>query len=164
MLADSPLGEANMGSPLSSISLLKPQGDGRKKSPAASVMLTSLIDAFSILVIYLLFNNSASDEIYISKSMKLPIAEHVADLRRNILVKVESDQIFVEDQVVTESTLVPTLIEARKKHEERGVVDKATYSVTVQADKRVTYKYLSQVVQATSHAGFSELKLAVISK
>jgi len=149
-------------SPLQSVSAIKPKSNSRKKKLVAAVILTSLIDAFSILVIYLLVNFSNSGEIlYISKDMVLPDATQSETLKRSTLVKVEKGKYFIEDEPVSANKLVQRLVEVKK----RLVTSKAedNSSLTVQADKHVKYKVLNQVVLAGSHAGFGEIKFAVLA-
>ena len=163
MLKDGLINDTALSSPLASASLLNPKNSGKGKKLVAAVILTSLIDAFSILVIYLLVNFSNSGEIlYISKDMELPAASESVALQRTTLVKIEKDQLFVEDKPVTQGALVETLIDIRKELAKAAEVK--DFKLTVQADRRVTYKVINQVVLAGSHAGFGEIKFAVLAK
>ena len=129
----------------------------------AAVILTSLIDAFSILVIYLLVNFSNSGEIlYISKDMELPSATEAKALQRTTLIKIEGNNWFVEDKSVQPNQLVEALVNIRKELVKSGTGEGA--ALTIQADRRIKYKVLNRVVLAGSHAGFGEIKFAVITK
>ncbi|MCY4644768.1 MAG: biopolymer transporter ExbD [Bacteriovoracales bacterium] len=170
MIADGVLGATAMGSPLLSASTLNPKGGSSRGNVVATLVLTSLIDAFSILVIYLLMNFSNSGEVlYISKDMKLPSATQIADMQRATLIKIEKGELFLEEKPISIEALLPTLIEKRKEIANSVTValgkkkeDEA--ALTIQADKRIRYKDLSKIVQAGVHAGFSEIKFAVLAK
>lgn len=165
MLGDGIINQTALGSPILSTSTLNPQGGLRKKNLMAAVILTSLIDAFSILVIYLLVNFSNSGEIlYISQGMELPQAKTSVALKRTTLVKLENGKLFLEDKELNRSSLVGALIDIRKKLTESALTkEDQEYALTVQADKHVKYKFLNDIVQAGSQAGFSEIKFAVLA-
>ncbi|MCB0377067.1 MAG: biopolymer transporter ExbD [Bdellovibrionales bacterium] len=136
-----------------------------KKNLAATVMLTSLVDAFSILVIYLLVNfSSAGDLLYLSKGMELPPAAKAVELTRNVVVKVEKDKLFLEEKEINGNELVGKLIDLKKNWEKYYPETEFTGAMTIQADRRQTYDLLSQVIQAGGHAGFSDINFAVIRK
>lgn len=151
-------------SPLASSSQIKPKAGGKEKILVASVILTSLIDAFSILVIYLLVNFSNSGEIlYLSKDMELPPSQQSEVLQRTTLVKIEKGQLYIEDKPIEAKDLVEHLVEIKKKLTTEGNYSEEMLALTLQADRRLKYLELSQVIQAGSHAGFGEIKFAVLS-
>ena len=162
MLNDSLIKTTAQHSPLSSVSHLNPEQGAGKKELVAAVILTSLVDAFSILVIYLLVNFSNSGEIlYISKDMELPTASKSEVLKRTTLVKLEKGKIYLEEKEVTVRELVRDLIDIRKKLAQSGQEEEL--ALTVQADRRDKYKHLNQIVHASSQAGFSDIKFAVLA-
>lgn len=133
-----------------------------KRNLAAKLMLTSLIDAFSILVIYLLVNFSTTGEIlYLSKGMELPAAAKTDLLERNTVVKIEKNKIFIENQEVKVSQLAKVLMGLKK---EKGVEDRqgSERSLTIQADRREEFRILSPVIAAGGIAGFSDIHFAVL--
>jgi biopolymer transport protein ExbD len=152
-------------SPLSSASSLNPKSKLKKRNIEAAVVLTSLIDAFSILVIYLLLNYGNSNEIlFINKDMELPTSEQSAPFVKSTVVRVEKSQIFIEDKLVDEAQLVSSLVDIRKNINSKATDTEESFSLTIQADKSMTYKELNRVVLAGNHAGFDEIKFAVLMK
>lgn len=148
---------------LGSLSVLNPKGSSGKHSLFADLLLTALIDAFSILVIFLLMSFSSSGDIlYISKGMELPKAGMAQELERQPVIRIEPDKIFVEDKVVTKDTLIETLIAVREKYQKTG--QEFPGIVTIQADRRVKYEDLSPIVQSANQAGFSDIQFAVIGR
>lgn len=145
---------------------LHPQeGQRHKRTINADLLLTALIDAFSILVIFLLMSFSSTGEIlFIGKDTELPKAKLGEILERNPVVKVEGGLMFVEDKEVKPDTIIPALIELRKQFAETRPGEEYPGIVTVQADRRVKYEVLNQIVLAASAAGFGDIRFAVIAK
>jgi biopolymer transport protein ExbD len=146
-------------------SVIAPTAEGHHRNIVADLLLTALIDAFSILVIFLLMSFSSSGDIlYISKNQELPKAAKAELLERFPIVKIESGGMFLEEQKVSADGLVAALLGARKKWQDLHAGEEFPGILTVQADRRLKYEVLSQVVQASSHAGFSDIKFAVLMK
>ncbi len=141
-------------------------GKGKKKrNLVATVMLTSLVDTFSVLVIYLLVNFSTTGELlYMSEGMELPAASKTAQLERNVVVKVEKNKLYIEEEEIPTQSLVKTLIDMKKNWEKYYPDTEFTGAMTIQADRRQTYSLLSHVIQAGGHAGYSDINFAVIRK
>ncbi len=136
-----------------------------RRTLVATIMLTSLVDTFSVLVIYLLMSFSTTGELlYIGKGMELPSASQVVELGRNVLVKVEKNKLFVEEEEISVNSLVEKLMQLRKNWETYYPGTEFNGAMTVQADRRQTYDLLSHVIQAGSHAGYSNIDFAVIRK
>src|SRR5438132_13383427 len=79
-----------------------------KSTGYASLMLTSLVDMFTIIVIFLLMNFSANGEVlYMSKDIKLPDAYHGAMLERAPVISVSGEAVtFDGRQVASTDELV----------------------------------------------------------
>ncbi|MBL7543641.1 MAG: biopolymer transporter ExbD [Bdellovibrionaceae bacterium] len=155
-----------LSSPIASASFLNPQGKKWRKTLAADLLLTALIDAFSILVIFLLMNFSSNGEIlFMSKDMELPKAAQGEILERNPVIKVEEGKIFLEEKMLTAEGLIAELIEMRKAFKSTHPAgEEMPATITVQADRRTKYEALNQIVLACAHAGFSDLKFAILMK
>jgi len=128
-------------------------------------MLTSLVDTFSVLVIYLLVSFNTSEELlYINKDMQLPAAALAEELERNVVVKVEKDILYIEEKEVKVPQLVKRLLNVRKNWESMYPDSQFTGALTIQADKRQSFDLLSHVIQAGGHAGYSDINFAVVRK
>ena len=126
-------------------------------------MLTSLVDAFSILVIYLLVSMSNSGEVlYIDKGTELPAAVNTHLLERNTVVKVKEDQFFIEEKEVGSEQLVAKLVELRQAWAKEHTDPDKEAALTVQADRSTSYEKINRIVAAGNHAGFSEINFAVL--
>jgi len=159
------LRETAMQSTLSSASYIKPKNGKWKRNLAADLLLTALIDAFSILVIFLLMSfSSTGDILYIGKSTELPKASRTEVLERNPVVKIEEGKMYLEDKLVDTESLVGALLALRKQFAETRPNEEYPGIVTIQADRRAPYSVLNAAVLAASHAGFSDVRFAVMVK
>ena len=156
--------QPNIFSPLMSSSTLNPRGQRFKKNLAQTLMLTSLVDAFSILVIYLLMSYSSSGEImYISKDMKLPSATEAEVLSRQIIIKFEHGKYFIENEEVRKQDLFVRLLKMKTEFKEKYPELDGENKIIIQADKDEKYLDLNTIIHASAQAGFEEIKFAVIS-
>lgn len=162
--SQSVLNATAMQSVLATQSYLNGSTEKHKKSIVADLLLTALIDAFSILVIFLLMNFSSNGEILYINKMELPQANQVDVLERYPVVKFENGQIFLEDKAVTADGLVAGLLEVRKAWQDVHPDQEYPGILTVQADRRSKYSELNGIVIAASQTGFSDIRFAVVAK
>jgi biopolymer transport protein ExbD len=94
----------------------------------------------------------------------LPKAGQAIQLERTAVIRVEEGKIMLEDKVVTADELVGALLQLRKDWAELHKGEEFTGALTIQADRRIKFENLSQVIQASGHAGFSDIKFAVLMK
>lgn len=160
------LKQTTLSSPLAAASVLKPDDGKSKRKLDADLLLTALIDAFSILVIFLLMNFSSTGEIlFVNKGMELPKAARAETLDRNPVVKVEDGQISLEGKNIGGGdSLFKSLLEMHQNFKKEHPQDEFLGTITVQADRRIKYEFLNQVVVACAQAGFSDIRFAVLMK
>lgn len=166
MLANqSYLNQSALSSAIESTSFINPKHGKWKRNIVADLLLTALIDAFSILVIFLLMSfSSTGDILFIGKNTELPKAARTDVLERNPVVKIEEGKMYLEDNVVTTETLIGALLELRKSFQETHPNEEYKNTITIQADRRIPYVTLNSVVLAASHAGYSDVNFAVLVK
>lgn len=151
-----------------------------KKVGYATLMLTSLVDMFTIIVIFLLMNFSANGEVlYMSKDIKLPDAFHGAQLERAPVISVSNDAVTFDGRQVAHTAdltkgdvlNVPELEDAlrdeRRRFEQihqnepdrpfRGLVN-------VQADRRIPFRVIKRVMFACNQSGFGNINFAAQAK
>lgn len=156
------LSERSMQSPLRCASAIFATGNKKEFNPNVDINLTPLCDAFSILVIFLLMNFSASEvTLQVSKNMQLPLAERAKSLERTIVLKLDAESMYVDDQIVTEKTLMSELLKLRQALQRENPA-LSEFSLTIQADKRVKFDEVNKLILASNQAGFSEVKFAVV--
>ncbi len=156
-----------MESELAAVSVLGPRHNRHKRVLAADLLLTALIDAFSILVIFLLMSfSSTGDILYINKNFEMPKAAYGEMLDRNPVVKIDENQIFLEDKMIDGGGdgLFRALLAMKQKAAADRPTEESPTIITVQADRRIKYQVLNQIVVACAQAGFSDIRFAVLSK
>lgn len=155
----------SMFSSLAGVSILNPKGRREKKSIFADLLLTALIDAFSILVIFLLMSFSSTGEIlFMGKDMELPKAGLGVQLERYPVIKLEEGKLFLEDKEIKESDLVAEMMRLREEFKETHPNEEYPGIITIQADRRLKYEQMNSIVVASGNAGFSDIKFAILMK
>jgi len=140
----------------------------KRNRASATLMLTSLIDAFSILVVYLLMFFSDTAELnYTSSGIELPSASLIERLDRYFILSIKKEGYFVEDKKLELESLGPYLLSLKKKLERSEMDYKSEgqkQTITIQADKNISYQELSPVIQVCSQLGFSHIKFVVLGE
>lgn len=157
----SPLADKTRHSVLEQAQILKVGGHSRTKHKpelALALPLTSLIDAFSIIVIYLLIGTqSGGEEIDVSKHIELPTAEAQQPIEKvSPIVRIEKGEYYINDQKVAVQNLGAKLVEVKKGLDEKDI------EILIQADTKMDYAQLDPLIRAGSEAGIQKLKFAVL--
>lgn len=116
--------------------------------------LTTLIDAFCILVIFLLSNMSTQvQQVEVGKNMTLPAAQLTEIMSMGVVVRMENNELFVDDKKIAMDDIVKVLIE--QKTDEKN-------SLIIQADKNSDYDKISVLLRAGGQAGYEKYAFAVL--
>lgn len=143
-------------SPLLSQSYLNPK-NGNLKKKVAGLMLTSLVDAFSILVIYLLFGPSMSGESISPKiGVNLPMAYQADLANQETTLVIKNKRYYIQETEVPLNQLVGTLKDITGK-----LKNSPNKALVIVADKENEIEQINPVLVAASQAGISQLRLAV---
>ena len=136
----------------------KSKGKGFGRDLGLALPLTSLIDAFSIIVIYLLIGTQGSGiEADIPVHMKLPIANHSQSVEKeHPTLRIQKGRYFLNDKVVSASQLTNRLSELKEKSADKNI------ELMIQADTEMKYAELDPLIKAGSLAGIEKLKFAVV--
>ncbi len=156
MLGRSFLKEQSLKGLLSTQSMLRPEKAAKKKSMIFSIMLTSLVDAFCILVIFLLTNATNSGQPLDWKGKyQLPGATQSEALGFGTVVKIQGSgsslTYSVDNKQISIGNLVKELISITNKE-----------NLIVQADRGTSYEALNPIILAAAHAGFEHFQFAVL--
>jgi len=127
------------------------------KELGLALPLTSLIDAFCIIVIYLLIGTQANGvEAKIPGGMNLPQAEASQTIDKEIAtLRIEKGNYFLNEKQVARQSLGQKLSELKKSTTEK-------IELMVQADTQMEYSDLDPLLRAGSEAGIEKLRFAVI--
>lgn len=155
-----------------------------KKPPG--LMLTSLLDMFTIILIFLIVSFEAEDyEFTLRPDLTLPESSARSVFKPAVNVALTSGGVFIEkEQVYTLSAgrakqedydgqQIPVIVDLLKKKfqaidmpspedEEAGDEDPAI--ILVQADKGLDYDTIYLVLRSASIAGFVRYRLAIMKK
>lgn len=140
---------------------LKPGMKGKKRGAAALALalpLTSLIDAFSIIVIYLLIGTQNSGmESTIPTKMTLPTASYSVSIDKEIpTLTIQKGTYRLNDVVVSVKALTQKLTELK------ATLPKDASELLVQADQEMKFQDLDPLLKAGSLSGFEKMKFAVV--
>lgn len=153
----------NMRSPLKEGSKLRPSGSKTSKSIQAAITLTSLIDAFVILVLYLVVASSPADNtINIEDNIVLPQTKMMQDPDGSPIVVYKKNGFYIEDALIPEAKLRESLQNLAVKFKDSFKNNEA--AIVIQADENIGFEKLQPVLVASSYAGIKHVKFAVLQK
>lgn len=148
---------------------------GRKLS--ADLNLTSLIDVFSVIILFLVSTFSATGEIlFVNKDITLPSAKHAFILERSPIVTVTEKGVILEGTEVGENDNIKEKIEEsdwqlpqlkQKLRDYKAFFEAADAGVSfparviIQADKDLTFLYMKRVMYALVQEGYVNIDLVV---
>ena len=133
-----------------------------------------MIDMFTILVIFLLMNFSATGEIFfIQKNLKLPEASHGRPIDTAPLVTVSSQGVTLEAEKVGDNPvrleesdqalpkLTAALEQIRIMIQTMHPDEPFKGNINIQADENTPLVYIKRVMQTCILAGWNEINFAV---
>ena len=149
----------------------------RNKKKVTGLNLTSLMDVFTILVFFLLFNSSASEVVQSPKEIKLPDSVVEAKPRETVVIMVSPDVVLVQGEAVistpellgTGNETIPAVTD-RLAELERNIIGISTKAVvdsrevTILADKTIPFSALKKIMSTCTGSGYGKISLAVIQK
>jgi biopolymer transport protein ExbD len=146
------------------------------KGDSAGMMLTSLMDIFIVLVLYLLVNQGTGIDLDPPERVLLPDSSVDTMPRQSIVialsehdVRIQGEPVVAMADVVTSDELeiqpIRQAIErikaaAEQRHDQAGLHTE----VTIMADRTVPFKVLKKVMLSSSNAGFAKISFAVNQK
>jgi len=138
--------------------MAKSSGKKSKKTLDVLLPLTSLIDAFSIIVIYLLIGTQGGGlEADIPSQLSLPTAEAGVIIESETpTVRIVKGSYFINDKKVATQDLAQRLADLKKNNSKDAI------EILIQADQAMDYADLDPLLRAGSAAGIQKLKFAVV--
>lgn len=143
------------------------------KGDSAGMMLTSLMDIFIVLVLYLLVNQGTGVELDPPENVILPISGVDTAPRQSVVVVLSDRDVRVQGQSVVsmaevvasdelEIAPIRQAIERIKAEAEQRADQTGMHTeVTIVADQFVPFKVLKKVMLSSSNAGFGKISFAV---
>lgn len=147
------------------------------KGKVVGLQLTSLMDVFTILVFFLLVNQSSVEVVEPPKQIKLPDSVVEAKPRQTVTILVSANAVLVQGEPVVSTADVLAAkdedigpIKARLSQLRENIIGLNTATVaksneiTILADKGVPFKVLKKVMSACTSTGYTRISLAVNQK
>ena len=150
----------------------------RGEVKAQTVVLTSLMDIFIVIVIYLLMNQSmGGDVITPPKAIKLPSSVVETSPRQTVVMIVSDEEVVIQgDRIASINEVLANdddfieevgirMQQIRESY--IGLSDESmanSTEVTILADQSVPFKVLRKLMSTSSSAGYSKISLAVNNK
>jgi biopolymer transport protein ExbD len=148
-----------------------------KRARPASLHLVSLMDIFTILVFFLLVNQTEVQSLDIPDTIKLPESMATERPTETVVVMVTPGEILVQGTPVARTSdveaqatlIVGPLRTALKQQTDRilrsqAAADVVNREITILGDKTVPYRVLKKVMATCTDADYGKLSLAVIQK
>jgi biopolymer transport protein ExbD len=136
-------------------------GKKEKNTVTPGHNLTSLVDCFAIILIYLLMATSFGEiDLTVPKGMQMPQAVKTQSLVDNTVVLISENTYSIAGRIFALSQLAE---EFKRLHDEKAkTTDVSKAAIVIQADKNISYGQINPVVLAGLQAGFSEVQFAVL--
>lgn len=150
------LNKQKLRSPLKSLKRIHPgAGGGKEKSLFFSLNLTTLIDAFCILVIFLLSNmNGQLQNLQLGQNITLPSARTTDAINgEGLVVRIEKNMFFLGEQSLSRNDIAEALLKAKTS---------TNGSLIIQADRGSDYENIGLVLRAGGQAGYEKYVFAVL--
>lgn len=143
-----------------------------KRILVVGLLLTSMVDMFSLLVIFLLQTFSNSPEVVtLSKSVRLPVAMSSVGLKDAPVLAVTKDEVFLDqksvgvtDQILAKpQLLIEGLQGLRDMWAKNHPNDTFKGDILLQADKEIPSTQISHVINVLISQGYGSVQLAAVS-
>jgi biopolymer transport protein ExbD len=148
-----------------------------RKPKSTGMMLTSLMDIFTVLVLYLIANQGTGVTLDTPKTVRIPDSIVETAPRRSIVMAVSETEVQIQGvPIITIADVISNqkdyiepvrqeMLKLKNLAAEQG--DKGiseSTEVTILADKGIPFKILKKLMSTSSSAGFDKISLAVNQK
>ncbi len=152
----------------------------RQKPRPGTLTITSLMDIFTIILLFLLKSYSAEGDILaVDPKLRLPVSTSRETPRMRLIVQISTDAIIVDGVKVSDldgvlkgkDLLIKPLLDALNKSAQKtefiarnNPAVKFTGEVLIQGDRRIPFVVLEKVMFTCGQAGYNSIALAVYSR
>ncbi len=148
-----------------------------RKPKSTGMMLTSLMDIFTVLVLYLIANQGTGVTLDTPKTVRIPDSIVETAPRRSVVMAVSETEVQIQGvPIITIADVLSSqkdyiepvrqeMLRLKNLAAEQG--DKGiseSTEVTILADKGIPFKILKKLMSTSSSAGFDKISLAVNQK
>jgi biopolymer transport protein ExbD len=149
----------------------------RNRGALPRLNLTSLMDVFTILVFFLMVNQSGVEALQQPREIELPESVVEAKPRETVVILVGQDEVLVQGVPVARVADIQATdnleiepIGARLRELSESVIGLSTQAVaesqevTVLADKSIPFSILKKILATCTARGYTRVSLAVVQK
>jgi len=150
----------------------------KKSFVIPKLQITSMMDMFTIILIFLLFSFSDNPEkIHMDKDLKLPKSTSQIDCQKSVTVTLSTDSLKIDNQHIAgvsngiiqgldnqkleNSALYKHLLLLRHEREQKNMEEEKA-AIIIFCDHRLPYKTIHQVIKTSGMAGFPNFQFAVL--
>ena len=143
----------------------------------ASLNLTALMDVFTILVFFLLVNQSTVEVVEPPKNIKLPDSVVEAKPRQTVTLMVSAETVLLQGQPVAsiaeilavKGDNIASVRDALMRIRQSIIgINTATVAksdeITILSDKQIPFKVLKKLMSTCTNTGYTRISLAVNQK
>ncbi|AKU93053.1 ExbD/TolR family protein [Vulgatibacter incomptus] len=150
-----------------------------KRNTNLELNLTSMIDIFVLMVVFLIQQFSADgDLLFLTDKIRMPEAAHYEQLDRAPVIQVSQEDISVEGALIAQVSdvereelwniqpLEEKLRDQKKAFEvlrQAGASGEFKGDINIQADKGVPFKIIKKVMYSANQAGYFNINFAVLA-
>ncbi len=154
----------------------------RRADATVKLNITSMVDMFTLMVVFLLKNYSAEGQLVTpAKNLTLPTSSVERMAREALSIKVSNTNIMVENNMVVDGNnyklilvqkdfMIQPLYDVLKKHSDAARKEaemfKTEFSgkISIQGDTTIPYNVLTRVMYTCGQAGYPVMNLVVYRK
>ncbi len=142
-----------------------------------TLSLTALMDVFTVLVFMMLINSQDGVQLNDTKEMRMPVSSALELPKENLLVMIVKNDILVQGNKVGEVSAINdkkeidlTAFSEELKYQADRHPDLTDEEkelgrpITIQADRKLPYSVLKQIMSAAAMAEYRNISLAVTHK
>lgn len=151
--------------------------DSRKRKTEISLRLTSMIDMFTILLVFLLKNFSTEGQVIsVAQDLKLPISTAEKPPEVTSAIAITEDLLMLDGKSIVavnrleqdEKLIIPELFaelkQLRSLNERVGAISSSfsfTGKISIQADRELPYLVIKKIMFTCGQAGYNDMLLTV---
>ncbi|RDV28188.1 biopolymer transporter ExbD [Alteromonas aestuariivivens] len=141
-----------------------------RRSKQTKLSLVSLMDIFTILVFFLMFNSSDVQVLDNHKSVTLPKSAATTPAKETLLVMVNGEDLLLQGQKLASvpalltsgsDIIAPLAKELDYQNSKSQQPAQTPRSITIMGDAEIPYQLLKRILQTCSQAGYTDVALAV---
>lgn len=156
--------------------MMKVMRRAKREGESTGMMLTSLMDIFTVLVLYLLVNQSTGVALAPPPWVTLPDSAVDTAPRESIVISLTQKDVLIQGEpvaTIAEVNASPVadieaihqrILQIKESAEKEKDPSGVSTEVTILADRSVPFRVLKKVMTSSSNAGYGKISLAVDQK